>query len=76
MKNRMHLPSVMALTVSLALGLPAAAGAIDLIETYKLALDNDAEFAAAVAGNKAAQEFKPQARAALLPNISLEAWTA
>ena len=76
MKNRMHLPSVMALTVSLALGLPAAAGAIDLIETYKLALDNDAEFAAAVAGNKAAQEFKPQARAALLPNISLDAWTA
>ena len=76
MKNRMHLPSVMALTVSLALGLPAAAGAIDLIETYKLALDNDAEFAAAVAGNKAAHEFKPQARAALLPNISLDAWTA
>lgn len=76
MKTRTRVPSMIALAVSLALGLPGAAGAVDLVEVYKLALDNDPEFAAAVSGNKAAQEFKPQARAGLLPNIALQASTA
>lgn len=76
MKTRTRVPSMIAMAVGLALGLSGAAGAVDLIETYKLALDNDPEFAAAVSGNKAAQEFKPQARAGLLPNVALQASTA
>ena len=63
-------------TLAVMLGIAAGARAADLVEVYKLALDSDPEFAAAVAGNKAAQEFKPQARAALLPNIALQADTS
>ncbi len=76
MKTRTRVPSIIALAVGLTIGFSGAAGAVDLIETYKLALDNDPEFAAAVSGNKAAQEFTPQARAGLLPNIALQAETA
>ena len=50
---------------------PSLAGAqTDLIEIYDLSLRNDAEFQSAGAANVAAQELRPQARAALLPDIS------
>ena len=48
----------------------AAHAATDLIEAYQLAAENDAEFQAAGAANRAAQEATPQARAELLPSLS------
>ncbi len=45
----------------------------DLMEIYASALRNDAEFQSAGAQNVAAQELRPQARAALLPDVSARA---
>lgn len=50
---------------------PAAAGA--LAEVYRLALDNDAELAAAEAAVRAGREAWPQARAAALPTLTASA---
>lgn len=44
--------------------------AANLAEIYELAVDNDPQLAAAVAGFKARKEVVPQARAGILPNIS------
>jgi len=49
----------------------APLNAADLVDTYREALDQDAQYAAARAGHKAAQEKIPQGRAGLLPNLTL-----
>lgn len=43
----------------------------DLISTYKLALDSDPQYQAAIEAHSAALEVVPQARSALLPNIGI-----
>ena len=47
--------------------------AVDLLEVYRLAVKNDPEYLGAGAANRAAQERTPQARALLLPDLSLSA---
>ncbi len=47
--------------------------AADLLQVYDLALQNDAQLRGARASRNAAMEAKPQARALLLPNLSLSA---
>jgi outer membrane protein, protease secretion system len=51
-------------------GTVSVAQALDLAESYRLALANDATFQAALAEKKAGHEAVPQALAQLLPNIS------
>ncbi len=51
------------------------AHAADLLQVYRDALANDAQFAAAKEQLAAGQERVPQARAGLLPNVSLSANT-
>lgn len=46
------------------------AGAVDLMQSYRLALQQDATYQAAIADTEARREAVPQARAQLLPNIS------
>jgi outer membrane protein len=55
----------------LGLLLPLTALAENLVDVFKLSLENDPEYQAAEAGNRAAREAKPQALAQLLPNLSL-----
>lgn len=55
--------------VALAL-VAGRAGAIDLVQSYRLALQQDASYQAAIADTEARREAVPQARAQLLPNIS------
>jgi outer membrane protein len=45
--------------------------AVDLVQVYKEALANDAQYASARAGLAAGQERAPQARAGLLPAVGL-----
>ncbi len=59
----------------LACGSSVAPAATDLAEALRLAAENDAEYQAAGAANRAAQEATPQARADLLPSISASADT-
>lgn len=60
-----------ALVGSLALSLLAApAAALDLLDSYRLALRNDARHQASIAQAAASREALPQARAQLLPNVS------
>ena len=47
------------------------AGAIDLVGVYELAVRSDPVYQSAGAANRATQELAPQARARLLPNMSL-----
>lgn len=49
----------------------APLNAADLVDIYREALDQDAQYAAARAEHKAAQEKIPQGRAGLLPNLTL-----
>ena len=51
----------------------SSAGAVDLLEVYRLAVKNDPEYLSAGSANRAAQEQTPQARALLLPDLSLSA---
>ena len=59
--------------VSLLALIAPAAYAVDLVDIYRLALTSDPVYQAAGAGNRAAQELKPQARAQLLPDVNLSA---
>ncbi|MBT8420474.1 MAG: TolC family outer membrane protein [Gammaproteobacteria bacterium] len=43
----------------------------NLLDAYKLALDSDAEYSGALAANRATRELEPQARASLLPAMTL-----
>ncbi len=53
--------------------LPMAVGAADLLEVYRLSLDNDPRLQAARYRYEAAKEAVPRARSQLLPNISADA---
>jgi len=55
--------------------LPDPAGAADLLDIHRLARANDAQFASAAASWQASQERLPQARALLLPSVTLAANT-
>lgn len=60
-----------ALAGGLALSLLAApAAALDLLDSYRLALRNDARHQASIAQAAASREALPQARAQLMPNVS------
>lgn len=63
----------LALLIALALLVPVPAGAVDLLETYRQAVTEDPRFAAARAEYRAAREAKPQARAAVLPQLTASA---
>lgn len=54
----------------LAMGAARNAGALDLMQSYQLALQQDANYQASLAEADASREAIPQARAQLLPNIS------
>ncbi len=58
---------------ALTCAFPAWAGSANLSALYQMALENDAEYAAARESFKAGQEKIPQGRAGLLPTISLGA---
>lgn len=62
--------SVIAGAIALTFGGVSAAQALDLVQSYRLALANDATFQAALAANQAGHEAVPQALAQLLPNLS------
>lgn len=66
---------VVVLTAVLALGASQRVAAEDLLQIYHEALQNDPALAAARANWEATQERVPQARAGLLPNVSLSAST-
>ncbi len=59
----------------LGLGCLAPAWASDLSEVYRLSVQNDPQYKAAQAANRAAQEARPQARSGLLPSVNLGAST-
>src|SRR5699024_4555640 len=54
---------------SMAYAAPIAQNKVNLLEVYQLAVDNNADLAAAHADYKAQSERVPQARAGLLPQI-------
>ena len=58
------------LAVALALALPAAAQATDLLQTYEMARAGDPQLAAAESNRLAQKEGAVQARGALLPQLS------
>lgn len=55
------------------IAMSSGAQAADLIQVYRLAKDNDPRFRAAQFDHFAAEQVVPQARANLLPNVSLSA---
>ncbi len=68
-----HRKLVSTLAILIATGLAAPAQATDLLAAYKLARQNDPSFAAAKADYRAELETRPQARAALLPQVTATA---
>ncbi|MFN3594890.1 MAG: TolC family outer membrane protein [Thiobacillaceae bacterium] len=62
------------LLIALIALLPAWAAAENLSEIYRLALANDPVYAAAREAYRASQQRLPQARASLLPSLSLSAF--
>jgi len=64
-----HCLTVIAGAVALAMTV-SPAQALDLVQSYRLALQNDALYQASLAANQAGHEALPQALAQLLPNIS------
>ncbi|MDS4031923.1 MAG: TolC family outer membrane protein [Candidatus Contendobacter sp.] len=62
---------VLAGIIAVLCGSPA--GAEDLLQVYRQALDSDPALKAAAASREAAQETKPQARALLLPSVGVAA---
>lgn len=61
--------TVAAIAMALAAG-SGPAVAIDLLESYQMALQNDGQLKTARSRAEASREALPQARAALLPNVS------
>ena len=61
-------------TMTLVLSQPVSA--VNLLEVYELAVNNDPQLAAAKASYRANRETIPQARANLLPNVSVFGSTA
>ena len=58
------------LALALALALPSAANATDLMQTFEMARSGDPQLASAESGRLAQKEGAVQARAALLPQIT------
>lgn len=77
-ENRLPLPSPMRLLAAacacVALAAPNAARAVDLLQSYQAALEQDASYAASRAVAEAEREALPQARSQLLPNISINGY--
>lgn len=71
MKPRLSL----AIAIALAVGTSTTALAADLLQVYRDALGNDAQYAAARAARDAGLEKLPQGKAGLLPTISFSANT-
>jgi outer membrane protein len=70
----MRLSKILFVPVFLALlGLCPSGQAMDLWTVYQLALHNDPQYRQALATAKASEEARPQALAALLPQVSLAA---
>src|SRR6476660_8278892 len=67
--------SVNAALFALSLAIAGTGHAEDLMQVYREAQQNDPALAAARANWEATQERVPQARAGLLPNVSLSAST-
>lgn len=65
--TRLLISILAAATVALA---SAPAQALDLLKSYRLALEQDASYQASRAETAASREVLPQARAQLLPNLS------
>ena len=63
------------LLLALSVAFSSAALGGNLSDAYRAALEHDASYAAAQAAYRAAQERIPQARAGLLPNVGLSAYT-
>jgi len=61
------------LAIALALLLPGAASAADLMQVYQLARENDPQFSTTEAQARATREGAVQARAAMLPQIDGQA---
>ena len=70
-KFNRRLALLAAVTLPLALGLPPAVRAEDLMQVYREAQQYDPVLASARASWNATQERVPQARAGLLPNVAL-----
>jgi len=66
-------PAALCVVAWAALGVPSSAQAEDLLESYQLALSADADFQAAKAAAAAGAEVVPQARAQILPNVTVSA---
>jgi TolC family type I secretion outer membrane protein len=62
--------SALALALALMLGDVSDASALDLMQSYQLALQQDAQYLASRAEAEASREALPQARAQLLPSLS------
>jgi outer membrane protein len=78
MHRAVRTSSLALLCASFAIGLPAASRAADFAKVYQDALANDPTFQQAHANYMAAREARPEAWAALLPQISASAgktWT-
>jgi outer membrane protein len=74
--SRLKPVAVGTLWIFLLCGLPNLAAATDLLESFHDALANDAAYAMAEATRDAGLEKLPEARGALLPNVTLSANTA
>ncbi|MGB0722384.1 MAG: TolC family outer membrane protein [Gammaproteobacteria bacterium] len=68
--NRCSPPTAYALGLALLTAFPTAFGAQNLLTTYEQAAASDPELRAAQASLQATRQNRPQARAALLPQIS------
>ena len=66
----MRTPTLRLAVIAVAAAFAGNAGAIDFLETYRLARQNDAAFAASRASLEAGLEKLPQGRALLLPVIN------
>ncbi|MFZ2853229.1 MAG: TolC family outer membrane protein [Rhodocyclaceae bacterium] len=70
-RKPVFLPAFLPVSLGLALAFAAVpASALDLVQSYRLALQQDAHYLASRAEADAGREAVPQARAQLLPNIS------
>jgi outer membrane protein len=70
MHRAVRTSSLALLCAGFAIGLPAAVAAADFTQVYQDALANDPTYQQAYANYQAAREAKPEAWAALLPQIS------
>lgn len=77
-ENLLQLPVPMRLLAAacacVALAAPVAAQAVDLLQSYQAALEQDATYAVSRATAEAEREALPQAKSQLLPNVSINGY--